>query len=1520
MGKRKERSWLSSVLVFLLIFSLYNPVVGSVAAEKTTSTETIKQMSKIINDQKAALKKGAVLHPDLQNLTGDEDVAVIVQLSEPPIAMVEGMSKLSGKKFTSTMEKEAKEIVTAQQQNFKKEMTSKGLKAKVGFNYYYAFNGMSLKVKASQVADLMALSGVQLVEPDLEVQALGEPNSEAQALGEPDSKVQALSEPDSEAQPLNDPDASDTFTPAVNTSVPHLGIPELWSEGIEGQNVKVAVLDTGIDYHHPEFEGVYKGGYNFVNQSIRTIYKTDRFFDDPYETSPAERSEYSPEVSPTNGSLFWTTHGTSVAGIIAAQGKNAYGIKGLAPKIELYAYRVLGAYGSGFTSGIIAGIDKAAQENIDVMNLSFRGNSMSSTASDSIAVNNATLAGTIAVTATGNNGPNRSTIGNPATAAFSIAVANSTVPVDVHSSDIQVTLNGNAPTTYPNVELMGTKFGINPGAVLTGEYDLVAVPNLGKPEDYYFLDVKGKIALVARGETAFVDKIAAAKAAGAVGVIIHNSATGAGTPGPSTTQLGDLLTFIPTYNMSYTDGTALRTALASKSAKVTFSNFSKRVQAGDDIHNSSSRGPSTPSFDIKPDVSAPGTNIMSSIAMYKKDYPNVRYDESYNRYTGTTFAAPHVTGIVALVKSAHPDYSPFDLKVAVTNTAKQLDVTKYDVFSQGAGLVQPYKAVHAEALAYSMDKVTFGRTTHENIKGTITYGNVPTGKANSITKEVRVKNLTGNPSDYNVSVQVTKVPTGELAAASVTVDQSSFTLSDEQLLKVTLSYPEGTGVAGMELLGYVHITNGKTKLSLPFAANFAPPTESFSADSRHISPNGDGKLDSTTIRYEFQTNQGRTFLELWDAKNQNAGTYGDGWIGWIAYATETNTGPKTVTFDGTITPWEQSVKILAPDGVYSLDLSTPNGNTGNYFAQYSVGPFYVKSTPATIHASDLSVEGATATYNGSVSDSYVDWKELVEEVYGEDYDVNDNLHVKFELHNTAGDLVASQPITLAADGTFSLNLAGLTEGANQLTFIVDDEAQNHAEKVVTITSTPVVEPEPEPDPDPVPTLDPGQGLLIKGTEPMANITFSAHSMDEQQVWYDFTTDEDGVFTHDLPDGTYHIVGVWADPLWHPINKTFTIKDGFVNGTPLVVNVLNYQLPPADQYNVKGLLKNGTKAVANVPFSVRTADGSEWYAARTNSKGEFVLNLPNGEYVVEGIWIDTIGKWYVLNKAFTVEEGSLVGGATLALDLATATNKDNITGTLTKGATPVANVTFSFHTGDDWYNVRSDANGNFSTYASDGTYVVEGVWVGAEGKWYVLNKAFTIEKGSMVVGAALALDLDAASNKDNITGTLTKGATPVADITFSFHASDDWYNVRSDANGNFSTYAPDGTYVIEGVWVGAEGKWYVLNKTFTIEKGRLVGGAALALDLDAASNKDNITGSLTKGATPVANVTFSFHAGDDWYNARSDANGNFSTYAPDGTYVIEGVWVGSEGKWYVLEQTFTVKDGKLEGATLLINLP
>ncbi len=1015
-----------------MIFTLLFPGFGRAQANGNTSTKNqlssaaLTQMKTLIAQQKAGLSKAAVLHKDLQNLSGDEEVAVIVELSEYPVALVKGINKVAGKTTTKTEEKTIQQKVVTQQQKFKNNISAKGIKAKVGYTYNYTFNGMSLKVKASEVKDLLSIEGVKMVEPDAERHALGKETH------------------------------GDTVKPAMNTSNPFLNVPAVWNLGYQGNGVKVAVLDTGIDYNHPEFVGVYKGGYNFIDQSSRANYTRDRAFNDPYETSPLDRPSGKAEFD-ADGNPFYSDHGTHVAGTIAAQGNNPFGIKGLAPKVELYAYRVLGAYGSGSNAGVIAGIDKAVQEKMDIINLSLgSSDSNSQTLSDAIAINNAALAGTTAVVATGNDGPNRGTIGSPSTAAFAISVANSTVPGKTMAGQVNVTLGGSALTSY-NLNLMGWKFGQDPKDVLTGTYDVVAVPGLGEAKDFTGLDVNGKVALISRGTIAFVEKIANAKKAGAVAAIIHNNG-GANGNGPTDVFLSDSFSFIPTFDMSTTDGNTLRTALQTKKATVTFSNFTTGTTAGDDINSSSSRGPANPNFDLKPDVSAPGTDIMSSVPAYGKDFPDADYSKSYDRFTGTSMATPHVAGIAALLKSEHPNWTPFDIKVAISNTAKQLNVTKYDVFSQGPGRVQPYQAATTEALAYSLDKTSFSGKTYDNIKGTVTFGNVPTDANNpsTITKDILVKNLTGNASDYAVTVQVTKAATGTLAGTTVKVDKPNFNLaaSGENSLKVTLNVPKGTGTAGNEMFGYIHITNGKTKLILPFAANFAPPTglKNFSIDSKVISPNADGKLDSTTARYEFFDRQYITYMELWDASNQTAGEYGDGYLGWLVNSTSTTTGAKTVPFNGSYTDWTTGKKVNAPDGVYSLDLTTLNVTEDDVVVSDFIGPIFVKKTaPKIVTEATYNVKTSTYDLSGAIEDSFIDWKSLVEEVFEEDYDVNSKLHAKYEFTNSKGEKQeGTKPITLVQDGKFKLSLSGLTLGENKVKLIVDDEGQNHAEKVIVV--------------------------------------------------------------------------------------------------------------------------------------------------------------------------------------------------------------------------------------------------------------------------------------------------------------------------------------------------------------------------------------------------------------------------------------------------------------------------------------
>ncbi|MFJ5714128.1 S8 family serine peptidase [Neobacillus sp. NPDC093127] len=1405
MKVRNYRKLFSSLVALAMFFTLLFPSYGAAASNKqltkkesqlSTATET--QMKRLIAQQKATLGQDAVLHPDLQNLTGDQEVSVIVELSEYPVALAKGINKVAGKTTSKTEEKTIQQKVVSQQQKFQTNLSTKGIKAKVGYTYNYTFNGMALTLKASQVKELLNIDGVKLVEPDAERHALGTKASGSSAV-----------------------------KPMMNTSSPFLNVPSVWALGYKGQGVKVAVLDTGIDYNHPEFQNVYKGGYNFIDQSKSTEYARNRAANDPYETTPLDRPANKAEFD-SQGSAFYTEHGTHVAGTIAAQGNNPFGIKGLAPEVDLYAYRVLGAYGSGANSGIIAAIDKAAVEKMDIINLSLGSTSNSQTSSDAIAINNAALAGVTAVVATGNSGPNRGTIGSPSTAAFAISVANSTVPETTMAGQASVTVEGSAPAAY-NMNLMGWKFGTKPAELLNGTYDVVAVPGLGEAKDYTGLNVQGKVALISRGTISFVDKIANAKKAGAVATIIHNNG-GANGNGPAGVFLGDSFAFIPTFDMSTTDGTALRTALATKKATVTFGSFSESKTAGDDINSSSSRGPANPNFDLKPDVSAPGTNIMSSVPAYGKDFPDASYLESYDRFTGTSMATPHVAGIAALLKSQHPNWTPFDIKVAISNTAKQLDVKKYDVFSQGPGRVQPLAAATTEALAYAMDKTSFSGKTYDNIKGTVTFGNVPTNanNASTVTKDIVVKNLTGSASDYTVTVQTTKAATGALATANVTVDKANFTLAanGENTLKVTLNVPKGAGTTGNEILGYVKITNGKTNLNLPFAGSFAPPTglKSFSIDSSSISPNGDKKLDSTTVRYEFYNAQKYTQMELWDAIHQDAGVDGDGYLGLLVNASSTSTGPKTVAFNGSYTSYETSKAANAQDGVYTLDLTTYNSSIPSQITAVVtsnwIGPVFVKTTAPTVVMEDTyTTKDSSYNLTGSLQDSYVDWKSVVEEVFGEDYDVNSKLHAKYELTNSNGEKVgAATPITLDQDGKFKVSLAGLTDGDNKVKITVDDEAQNSASKEITVTKTAA------------PNPDAGKGQLLLGDKPLANVTFSLYSAGENQVWYDFTTDANGSFTHNLPDGDYKLDGVWVDPTWYPLNGTYKIKNGLVNGTnKLVISATDYQVPTEPgKVNVSGKLTKNSEGYANIPFSVHTLDGKQWYDTRTDAKGQFALLVPDGKYQLDGIWDGAKGLWQVLNLQFEVKDGKLVGGSELLVNVKAI--ESNVTGKLTQGDAPLANTIFSIHTttGEEvWYDAQTDANGNFSFSLNDGTYKLEGIWVDADGTWYDLQKEFT-------VSGSLQLDLKVpVKPAKNVTGVLTKGTEALGDVVFSFHTTSGetkWYDVKTAADGSFGLVLPNGAYQLDGVWVASEAKWYVLNLKFSVEDGKLVGTDQLLINL------------------------------------------------------------------------------------------
>lgn len=407
------------------------------------------------------------------------------------------------------------------------------------------------------------------------------------------------------------------------------------NQRLTGKGVKVGVIDTGIDYNHPDLRRSYGGGHDLVDNDK-----------DPMETKAAGGQG--------------TLHGTHVAGIIAANGK----IQGVAPEATIIAYRALGPGGSGTTEQVIAAIEQAIKDKVDVLNLSLGNNVNGPDLPISMALNKAVEKGITAVTSSGNSGPNIWTVGSPGTASKAISVGASSptmkVPfLSIGGREIRLDL------------LQGSK-----DWEFDRSYELVD-GGLGHPEE--LKNAEGKMVLVERGELTFTDKAVHAMEAGAEGIIIFNNTKGrffgnldSGVP-------------IPVAALSKEEGEELKKNI-NEGRLLARTNI---IEERDILADFSSRGPVTSTWEIKPDVVAPGVAINSTIP------------GGYLPLQGTSMAAPHVAGACAILKQAHPEWGPERIKAVLMNTAKLLMNTEgqiYRTYEQGAGRIQLDQALRAETL------------------------------------------------------------------------------------------------------------------------------------------------------------------------------------------------------------------------------------------------------------------------------------------------------------------------------------------------------------------------------------------------------------------------------------------------------------------------------------------------------------------------------------------------------------------------------------------------------------------------------------------------------------------------------------------------------------------------------------------------------------------------------------------------------------------------------------------------------
>ena len=442
----------------------------------------------------------------------------------------------------------------------------------------------------------------------------------------------------------------------LDRSVPYIGTNIAKIQGIDGEGIKIAVIDTGVDFTHPDLlgwgkDGKVVGGYNFVNEGKRPM--------------------------DTNG------HGTQVAGVIAADGQ----AQGVAPKAKILAYKV-SEDGEGVSSELIVrAINKAVEDGADIINISLGVNKTNSKIDR--AVDRALEREIFVVTAAGNDGPELKTIGSPGRNVGSVTVG---ATYNNLTSSLVATLevDGKSFTTIPMVG--STKVD---GPII----ERIVFGGYGKIKDLENIDVKNAIVIVERGSDVegellyFSIKEKNVANAGAKALIVYNNISGI--------FLGELIhefieteykPQIPVVSIDREEGLKIIESITEKN-EATMNLFYNP----DFVAHFSSRGPVSP-FYIKPDIVAPGAYINST-----------QINAGYNFTSGTSYAAPHVSGAAALLLQKNPELHHHEIKSLLLTTVKPVSDAygqKFSISESGSGRLDIGNAFNAKLIVMPPNFVT----------------------------------------------------------------------------------------------------------------------------------------------------------------------------------------------------------------------------------------------------------------------------------------------------------------------------------------------------------------------------------------------------------------------------------------------------------------------------------------------------------------------------------------------------------------------------------------------------------------------------------------------------------------------------------------------------------------------------------------------------------------------------------------------------------------------------------------------
>ncbi|KAH7687172.1 Peptidase S8 subtilisin-related protein [Dioscorea alata] len=486
-----------------------------------------------------------------------------------------------------------------------------------------------------------------------------------------------------------------------------------WASSNYGKGVIVGVLDTGVTPDHPSFsdQGMpsppakWTGVCGFTSATCNNKLIGARTFLEG--TNAVQPTDTAQEPYDNNGH---GTHTASTAAGMFVENANINGLAngtaaGMAPYAHLAIYKVCHDNGTCATTDVLAGIDQAVQDGVDIISASIGGVS-ANFYEDNNAIGSfaAMEKGVFVSFAAGNDGPANKTLSNEA--PWIITVGASTM--DRYLTSTVVLGSGDAiigQTAYQPESFEPTPLPlIYPGFTLSS----AATCTNGSLDT---INVKGMMVVCDEGDNDYVEKGSIVQNAGGVAMIIANY-KGNGYTTPASPHV------LPAAHISYNDGVSIKTYISTASAPtatILFNGTLFGVIPSPMMASFSSRGPSIADpFTLKPDIIAPGVNILAAWPFSPGPTPSI--GANFNLESGTSMATPHISGIAGLLKAVHPDWSPAAIKSAMMTSADitgndgkpiadyTLDVADY--FGTGAGHVNPTKA-SVPGFVYDLDPASY---------------------------------------------------------------------------------------------------------------------------------------------------------------------------------------------------------------------------------------------------------------------------------------------------------------------------------------------------------------------------------------------------------------------------------------------------------------------------------------------------------------------------------------------------------------------------------------------------------------------------------------------------------------------------------------------------------------------------------------------------------------------------------------------------------------------------------------------